>query len=97
MQMQNQCADGHCSMGQSHGMHGQMGACGMGHGSCACHGMHGEESMDPMEELKEAAKAAKKCLLKDKIKEKLELKIGKKLDKMADLAVEMMLGKWAMK
>lgn len=45
----------------------------------------------------DAVKGAKKCLLKDKIKQRLEAKMGKHLDEMADMAVEMLMGKIEMK
>ena len=45
----------------------------------------------------DAVKCAKQCLLKDKIKAKLEAKMGKHLDEVADLAVEMLMGKMEMK
>jgi hypothetical protein len=98
MHLQNQCEGGHCSMGDSHETHDHSCGSDMEHSSCGCHGNHGGcEDTNPMEELKEAVHAAKKCLLKDKIKAKLEVRIGKKLDKMADLAVELLMGKWEMK
>ncbi len=73
-----------------HGGHGAGCACP------ACAGASGDKVVDEKHELMEAVKCAKESLLKEKIKAKLDAKIGKKMDKLADIAVEMLLGKWEM-
>jgi hypothetical protein len=84
-------------MNAASGCQCQMSQCGSSCCSESCSCGCGASYNCPAGDLLDAVHAAKKCLLKDKIKERLEAKMGAHLDGMADLAVEMLMGKMEMK